>query len=134
MSYYFSALTSISNCKCDHPLSEDVFNLYYQMICDSKDHTYVWVLGHVGIHRNTFIDLAAKHALKNPVNKTLVVPYTDFKELAYVNGKNLWQMEWQRYSDKLHKIKLKVDDSIPSHHRSQDEKSILYSLHISHTF
>ena len=58
-----------------------MLNLYSRLICDNKDIVFAWVPGHVGIRRNSVVDLAAKHALEKPVNKRIAVPYSDFKVL-----------------------------------------------------
>ena len=39
-----SVLKSIANCKCDHPLSVDLFNLYLKFICDNKEIVFAWGL------------------------------------------------------------------------------------------
>ena len=52
----------------------DLFNLYFKLIWDNKDLVFAWVPGHVGIRGNGVVDLAAKRALKKPVNKRMVVP------------------------------------------------------------
>ena len=94
----------------------DLFNLYFKLICDNKYIVFAWVPGHVGIQRNSVVDLAAKRALVKPVNKRLAVPYSDFKVLTNMYTEKLWQMEWERYPENmLFKIQPKVDDPIPYH-------------------
>ena len=63
-----SVLKSISNCQCDNPLLVDLFNSYFNLICDNKDIVLAWVPRHVGIWGNSVVDLAAKHAPKKPIN------------------------------------------------------------------
>ena len=129
-----SVLKSISNAKCDHPLLVDLFNLYFKL-CDNKDIVFAWVPGHVGIRGNNVVDLAAKHGLEKSTNRRMAVPYSDFKVLTNVYVKKLWQTEWERYPEnKLYKIQPKLDDPIPSHGRCRCEETVLYRLHVGHTF
>ena len=78
LSDFLSVLKSVANCRCDHPL---LVNLYLRLICDGRD---TFCLGsRVCYHQgNIVVDLAAKQALEKPVNKRLVVPYSDFKVLT----------------------------------------------------
>ena len=55
-----SALKSIANLKCDHPLLAELLNLYSRLICNNKDHAFTLVQGRVGIRGNSVVDLAAK--------------------------------------------------------------------------
>ena len=134
LSDYLSVLKSISNAKCDHPLLVDLFSLYFKL-CDNKDIVFAWVPGHVGIQGNNVVDLAAKHALEKSINRRMAVPYSDFKVLTNVYVKKQWQTEWERYPEnKLYKIQPKVHDPIPSPGRCRREETILWRLHIVHTF
>ena len=45
---------------------------------------------------NTIVDVAAKHTLEKPINKRLGVLYSDFKGLANMFSKKLWQTEGER--------------------------------------
>ena len=129
-----SVLKSISNGKCDNPLLVDLFNLYFKLMCDNKGIVFAWVPGYVGIRGNNVVDLAAKHAPEKSINRSMAVPYSDFKVLTNMYVKKLWQTECQRYpGNKLYKIQPKVDDSIPSHGRCRREETILCRLHIDHT-
>ena len=130
-----SVLKSVSNGKCDNPHLVDLFNLYFKLMCDSKDIVFAWVPGHVGIWGNNVVDLAAKHALGKSINRRMAVRYSDFKVLTNMYVKKMWQTEWERYpGNKLYKSQPKVDDPIPSHGRCRREETILCRLHIGHTF
>ena len=58
---------------------------------------YLFLL-YIRIARETLVDLAAKHALGMPVNKSLVVAYSDFKVLTNMYTIKLWQTEWEKIS------------------------------------
>ena len=73
---------SNKNQKCDQPFLMNIFSLYSTLICDNKDTVFAWVPRHVGIQGNCVVDLAAKHALKMPTKKRLVVHYSDLKVLT----------------------------------------------------
>ena len=94
---FLSVLKLIANLKCDYLLSVELLNVYSRLICDNKDIVFAWVSGHVVIRRNSVVDLEAKRALEKPVNKRMMVPYSDFKVLTNRYTKKLWQTEWERY-------------------------------------
>ena len=81
LSDFLSVLKSIANYRCDHPLLANLLYSYLRLICDGRD---TFCLGsRVCYHRgNIVVDLAAKQALEKPVNKRLVVPYSNFKVLT----------------------------------------------------
>ena len=103
----------------------DLFNLYFKLIYDNKDIVFAWVPGHVGLWGNSVVDLAVKHAREKPVNKTMAVPYSDFKVLTnmYITPEH-----------KLYKIQPIVADTILSHGWCLHEETVLCRLPIGHTY
>ena len=86
----------------------------------------------LGSRENTVVNLAVKHAFEKPYNKRVAVPASDFKLLASMYTKRLWQTEWESYPEnKSYTIQLMVDSPIPSH-RYCCEQTVLQTLYWSH--
>ena len=102
----------------------------------------MWVPGHVGIRGNEAADRAAKVALDKKKQKKK----NDGRSHALFGPKKpltakyvyqIWQREWDEtglVSNRFHEILPKLPDKLLSFCNTRKENTVLYRLHIGHSY
>ena len=129
-----SSLTSIKNMKQDHPLLQDIFDLY--TTCATHLHKCVmfcWVPSHVGIQGNERVDALARLALNEPYTN-IKIPYTDLVCYTKLHLPKKWQSFWdEQVQSKLHAVHPELGLWPHSSQERRRDELILCRLRIGHT-
>ena len=81
-----------------------IVDIYKSLVAIGKHVILKWILSHMGIHWNTFIDQEANNALDDPVSNCSI-PYADFKTFIMKYSWRRWQDSWDlHFHSKLHEI------------------------------
>ena len=120
--------------KYDHPILIKIRDLYSNLIRNGREIVFVWVLGHVGISRNSAADSAARDALDDDVSAEYI-PFSDFKPRLKSYITEVWQNEGDNYpQNKLHKISPKMNEFLAPSHTNRRKETDLSRLHIDHLY
>lgn len=104
-----------------------------QLLKDQKLVRFMWIPGHIGIHMNEEVDMAAKNAHENS-NETMENLALDDIHIAIKNTiRSKWTDQWHRTDSKLKEIK---DVTIPwdtSNQKDRRDEILITRLRTSHT-
>ena len=127
-----SVLQSISNCKFDNSLVQDILLRFHNM--SSKHIIICWIPSHTGIKGNEKADIAAKSALLLPLSN-FKLPYNDFKPIINKYLFNKWQSVSDTVVDnKLHSIKPVLSEWRPAYRMDRKEEVVPTRLRIGHSY
>ena len=103
------------------------------MTRDGREIVFIWVPGHVGIRGNSAADFVAKDALVGDISVELI-PFSDLKPRTNKYILELWQSEWDEFSEnKLHQIFPVLKECIVCPRTNRKEETVIVRLHIGHS-
>jgi ribonuclease HI len=131
----FSCLQAILSCKWQNPAVLDILEAYKNLFEIGKDIRFCWIPSHTGIHGNEAADAAAKSALNKPVDKTVCIPYTDFKYRINKYYQDKFQNLWNNSQfNKLHIVKPTIGGTKFTNIINRRDETVLHRARLGHTF
>ena len=101
----------------------------------SKEITFIWLPGHVGIYGNEQADRLAKEARSKVISPNALLIPGDLKGKTNEYIGRMWQEEWDlQVENKLHEVFPRLTEGPPMGTRNRREESVMSRLRIGHSW